>query len=106
MLCPRCQSACTAATWRSRIRRGDRVIWIDAACWSCSVCRCRFLTTELADQNDSLAATVWTDTFSEVIPPPLPGARIRRLMYTPEGRARVARAFGKVLEQRIQERKP
>ncbi|MDB4278122.1 hypothetical protein N9917_00715 [Deltaproteobacteria bacterium] len=109
MQCPRCQSDCIEGSWRSRIRRGDKTIRIQAACWVCSSCRTsmgplQLLTVELEDQNDALAAAVWQETFSEDIPPPLPGVRIRKLMRTPEGRSRVARAFGQVLAQQVQER--
>jgi Fe-S-cluster-containing hydrogenase component 2 len=109
MLCPRCQSVCTEGTLRNRVRRGDKVVWIQAACWVCTSCRThcgplQILTPELEDRNDALAAAVWRDTFDEDIPPPLPGVRIRKLMRTPEGKARVAEAFGKVLVQKVQER--
>lgn len=111
MLCPRCQAVCTQGTWRSRVRREGREVWFEAACWKCPACRTnygplQFITAELEDQNEALAATAWRNTFSEEIPPPLPMVRIRRLMRTAEGRAAVARAFGRVLEQKIEEAKP
>jgi len=106
MRCPRCRSDSATGTWHSRVRREDREVWIDAECWVCTGCRLRFITPEQEDQNEVLAAVVWQETHSETIPPPLPMERIRRLMRTPEGKARVARAFGRVLEQQLKESQP
>jgi hypothetical protein len=111
MLCPRCRSTCTEGTWRSRVRRGDKELRVHLQCWRCSSCRLptgpfQFVTPELATANDALEAAAWQATFSEDIPPPLPGTRLRRLMRTEEGKARVAQAFGKVLARQVQERKP
>jgi hypothetical protein len=63
------------------------------------------VTPELAEANDALEAVAWREKFTETIPPPLPGVRIRRLMRTPEGKARVAQAFGKVLAQTVEGKK-
>jgi hypothetical protein len=65
----------------------------------------QFMSHGLEDQNEALAGRVWQEKFEESIPPPLPGVRLRKLMRTPEGKARVANAFGKVLEQAIAEKK-
>ncbi|MHA2067825.1 MAG: hypothetical protein ACXABY_25970 [Candidatus Thorarchaeota archaeon] len=61
----------------------------------------RFITPELEEENDQQAAKVWLETFSEPIPPPVVGARVRKIMRTEEGRRRVAEAFGKVIKQEI-----
>jgi len=106
MQCPRCGSDSVRGTWNSRIRRDDRDVWIKAECWICSGCRLRFITPQQEDENESLAAAVWRDTYSEAMPPPPAGVRIRKLMRTPEGRARVARVFGRVLEQKVKEKQP
>jgi hypothetical protein len=63
------------------------------------------MCSDLEDANEDRAHKLWHETFGEEMPPPLPGARLRKLMRTPEGRSRVAQAFGKVLEQQIQGRK-
>lgn len=110
MQCPRCHAEVVPGFWRSRVRRKDKVVWIRAHCWQCS-CRTptgpfSFTTPEQEDQNEALAAAVWRENFSEDMPPPLVGVRLRRLMRTSEGKARVAAAFGRVLQHQITERTP
>jgi hypothetical protein len=67
----------------------------------CADCRLRFLTEALQDANDATVAEAWRQRFSEPIPPPLVGTRIRRRMRTRQGRAQVAAAFGRVLHRQL-----
>lgn len=109
MLCPRCRGVAVESSWRSRVRREGKDIWVQAKCGKCSSCRTStgpltFLTPALEDENERIAAADWQNTFSETIPRPVAGERIRRLMRTPEGRAQVLRAFERALTKKIQER--
>jgi len=110
MLCPYCKSTIGQVSWRSQYRRKGKAIRVEARCWQCHQCRTntgplRLIDEHLSEQNDKEAKRVWLETFSESMPPPVVGARIRKIMQTEEGRSRVARAFGRVLEQKITEKK-
>jgi hypothetical protein len=60
MRCPLCQADAGIGSWRSRVRRGDKHIWVEAACWRCPTCRTRtgpgqFMCSDLADANEDRA---------------------------------------------------
>lgn len=95
---------------KATYRRSNKRVRVESAYWHCAACRTdtgpfRFIDQTLEEENDSEASRVWQDKFNEPMPPPVVGARIRKIMRTEEGRKAVAKAFGRAIEKKISKEK-
>lgn len=103
MKCPRCRTEAKTVTWRALHRRLTKHLWVPSTCWECPSCRLRFLDEVQEASNWNAAQEAWRVRYDEELLPRT-GERLNKLMRTEEGRRRVGRAFGELIEKSIKEK--